>query len=205
MENVAEPAKLLELIQKSKKEAEKYKAELPQAFSALVEAITSSIENAKRKDNSDAYRSLTGFLRDAKAEMRECIQELTRESMLEIIQKLESGQGLGAEDIDLVRLWIVGDADSYLRAENNYKDWIRELDRIEGDISAVKNQQIETKNFSRLQALLTDMDRTAQNVFMYLSERERVSRFEQATKQLDSRAGAVMAELLNKYLEKPES
>ncbi|OGS05812.1 MAG: hypothetical protein A3G41_07825 [Elusimicrobia bacterium RIFCSPLOWO2_12_FULL_59_9] len=205
MENVAEPAKLLELIQKSKKEAEKYKAELPQAFSALVEAITSSIENAKRKDNSDAYRSLTGFLRDAKAEMRECIQELTRESMLEIIQKLESGQGLGAEDIDLVRLWIVGDADSYLRAENNYKDWIRELDRIEGDISAVKNQQIETKNFSRLQALLTDMDRTAQNVFMYLSERERVARFEQATKQLDSRAGAVMAELLNKYLEKPES
>ncbi|MBI4249663.1 MAG: hypothetical protein HY611_09185, partial [Elusimicrobia bacterium] len=181
MENVAEPAKLLELIQKSKKEAEKYKAQLPQAFSAVVEAITSSIENAKRKDNSDAYRSLTGFLRDAKAEMRECIQELTRESMLEIIQKLESGQGLGGEDIDLVRLWIVGDADSYLRAENNYKDWIRELDRIEGDISAVKNQQIEAKNFSRLQALLTDMDRTAQNVFMYLSERERVARFEQAT------------------------
>ncbi len=56
----------------------------------------------------------------------------------------------------LIRLWIVGDAASYVQMENDYQKWLEELNRLFDVIEELKGQELSLENTYKLQGTARD-------------------------------------------------
>ncbi len=50
--------------------------------------------------------------------------------MQPIIQKLEKNQPLNPEEKDLIRLWIVGEAEAFTQKEQDYQGWLEQFRQV---------------------------------------------------------------------------
>jgi predicted Zn-dependent peptidase len=99
--------------------------------------LNQSFNNAEKSGDADSYTKLAEIFGEFEAQARECIQDITREEISEIIQKLKAGKEITKEELKFIRLWIVGDAEYYVKLENNFYDWLSELRRIMNEINAI--------------------------------------------------------------------
>ncbi|NJL33895.1 MAG: hypothetical protein HC893_08585, partial [Chloroflexaceae bacterium] len=75
----------------------------------------------------------------------------------DIANKLDRGETLSSDEIEAVRLLIVGDAKFYLQHENNYGDWQTELRRLISEIVQLRNRAtLSGIEMLTLQALCRD-------------------------------------------------
>lgn len=137
--------------------------------------------------------------------LREQMQVETSEKISMIINKLESDEEIPESDLMLIRLWIVGDAASYVQIENDYQKWLEELNRLFGVIEELKLQDLSLENMYKLQGTARDAIRVIGDIVFFKQQQERITKFENASNNLNSENKLVLARILKQKLESEET
>jgi hypothetical protein len=120
----------------------------------------------------------------------------------EAIKSLSAGRALSPNAQAAVRAIIVGDAESYLEMENNFKDWIAELQRLEGEMHRLA-QSPSPQTVAQLRGVAKDAVRLLPNIRSYAEEKDRLDRFNAALANLDEANRELLVQLLREKLESP--
>ena len=136
--------------------------------------------------------------------LREQMQAETSEKISLIINKLKSDQEIPESDLMLIRLWIVGDAASYVQMENDYQKWLEELNRLFGVIEELKLQDLSLENMYKLQGTARDAIRVIGDIVFFKQQQDRITKYENASKNLNSENKLALAKILKQKLESEE-
>jgi soluble cytochrome b562 len=143
---------------------------------------------------NDTLRKLYDTLYNMDQALREEMQKNTLEAMKIIIAKLEKGTAPSPEEMQYVRLWLVGDAEAYARKEGDFNAWASELTRLMTEVTRTSAQAPNAKSMVDMQGTITDALGLIPNMQRYLESLDRVKRFENSTKTLD---GSTMEAIKN--------
>ncbi|MBM3245127.1 MAG: hypothetical protein FJZ15_04960 [Candidatus Omnitrophica bacterium] len=173
-------------------------------FKELNTRIERSFNDATKASDAFSYQRLAAIFGDAEVQLREYIQEITKDEISKIIQILETGREISAEDLKFIKLWIVGDADYYIKFENNFNDWLSELKRIISEISRIKESKPDFETVSHLKAIIEDGKRVIYDIAFYLEKKGRIANFEEATLEIDREERGLLIKLLKNKLTSSE-
>ena len=168
--------------------------------------LTPGMNAAREAMTADAFQQSAFGLGRQRTAIRETLQSITSDQILGVLERLAAGAQPSPEDLQLVRMWIVGDADSYLRQENNFQDWVAEFDRLKGVIGRYEGRPCSEAELLELKGILEDAVRVAHDIANYLEKRERVHQFEatvEASHAWDGAAREALLRILRGKLESP--
>jgi hypothetical protein len=188
---------LSELIAKRETDSPPSDPEIDAAFRELAQTLSREVVNAQEAPGSDSYGGLEHRIAATRRDLGKSVRGLTRKEMWKVIVKLREGVPLVDADKILIRLWLIGDAEAYLKEEQNLKDWQRELGRLRGEIEAMSSAKASAENFQALQALLEEAHNVVINISRFYNERERIERFERTmSDRMDERERNLLADVL---------
>ena len=96
---------------------------------------------------------------------------------------------------------IVGDAEYFLKYENDLEQWKSEIKKLLGEISNLQSSDLDVDGLMHLRALCAEVGRVLPDVVYYLNQKERTSKFQAATREpLDSEGYRVLAEIVEQML-----
>jgi len=185
-------------------------ADVPQ----LSTTIQKTIELASRcaqAETSDNYGALGDQLEELEGQAREAFQ--SRVDIASLLPKLKSGKPLTPADLKTLELLIVGDAEYFLKYETEFDHWKSEIQQLVGEISKlqagvqskaqskVQGNDLDVDTLMHLRALCDEVRRILPAVVYYLDQKERASKFQQATQApIDAEASRVLAEIVEQML-----
>jgi len=170
----------------------------------LKAPISGIMGEAQAIRTSDAFTRAATLLSGMNADIREETQASTSNATQKLIGKLRALEQLDSDDLEVLRLWIVGDAESHIAMENNYNDWLKEFERIKSVAEQYEERELSSKDLFGLQGLLQDAMRTAADISDFLEKKERIEKFEAASKEINSESAGFLIELLSTKLSSPE-
>jgi hypothetical protein len=171
------------------------------ALSEIVESMAQALQ-AKA---DGAFRQAGRLLSEEKTALREQLQAQTAPAIAAVIRKLRAEQDISPAEIDLVRLWIIGDAEGYLSAENDFQHWLDEFARLRESLSRYLGRDLASDEIVALQGILEDAVRVSFDIANYLEKKERVENFDQTTRDPSRINKSVLATLLSRKLESDDS
>lgn len=146
----------------------------------IIEELTYSINRATSQQSEANYLLVQMKLSELSGALRELHQAMTAKTMKVIINKLGSQQPLSSDELELVHDWIVGDALGFIENEKNFNAWLSLFGRLTNDLKEIYSPDISHKKVLQLSALTQIANRLIPNIIYYISERERVSKFDKA-------------------------
>ena len=168
----------------------------------MLKGLTGIMNQARASMAGGDFQKAGTALSDAKSAIREEIQSKTAADIADLIDKLGTGETLTPQEVDLVKFWIVGDAESYTKMENNFDDWLAEYERLQNTIGAYENRECSLKELFNLQGILEDAVRVDYDIANFLEKRERIRRFESAVEDgLDKHEKDVFVRVLKDKLQ----
>ncbi|MCB9758002.1 MAG: hypothetical protein H6753_06245 [Candidatus Omnitrophica bacterium] len=170
-------------------------------FKDLVTGLYKDYEVTIAKDSEEAYIRLSQLVDATTDSLREYTQDVNAKEIKHLAQKLKGSDSLSRQDIDLLRLCIIGDAESYVNVENSVPEWKNELQRVMTQVSGYTTEDPKVSDVLRLQALLRDADRVIDDLCFYAAQKDRVQKFEAAVQNLTPDDRALLFGLLNTKLE----
>lgn len=164
--------------------------------------VIEQMQSASTSMSQDSFQVAYAALRQAGNLAREALQRSSEKEMSKIVQLLKSSKPISDEQISLIREWIVGDAKSYLQAENNYQEWLDEYLRLQGELSAYQERgQLSREEIYELQGILEDATRVNHDIINFLEKKERIDNFESnVTDGLKMGDRAILAQILSAML-----
>ncbi|MFP3943854.1 MAG: hypothetical protein ACLFWF_08175 [Alphaproteobacteria bacterium] len=169
-----------------------------------LERVGSYRQSVGRDTAPGELNALSHALTNLEHSLREKMQEETRADMAKIINALERDGDLRPQDKELIRTWMVGDAESYLQVENNFGDWTAELNRLLDVIAAARGKTLSPAQMTELQASVRDALRTAADIRFYQEQNVRVKRFRDATADWSRDDKKILARMLRSKLDSHE-
>jgi hypothetical protein len=170
-------------------------AQLSETILGLKDAAGSALQNQSAED----FEAFERYLSDVEGYVREIQQSLWAGEAKATIRRLEKGEPLNDADEKLIRSFLVSDAQAYLQHENNFGDWVRELERLVANLGTRVNT-IDRESIAELRGVLKDAIRLVPDIRNYLDEQRRVEKFEQALKDLDNDSRKLLLSLLKEQL-----
>jgi len=173
----------------------------------INEKLSEIISNKKTVDENTEegyFNKVTAPLVSLGDYLREQMQAETSEKISMIINNLKSDGEITESDLMLIRLWIVGDAASYVQMENDYQKWLEELNRLFGVIEEIKGQELSLENMYKLQGTARDAIRVIGDIVFFKQQQERINKFENASKNLNPANKLALAKILKQKLESEE-
>jgi hypothetical protein len=170
----------------------------------IIEKLNEVISSKQTVDASTEegyYNKITAPLVALEDHLREQMQAETSQHISMIINKLESDEDITDSDLMLVRLWLVGDAASYVQMENDYQGWLQELNRLFGVIEQLKGQELSLENMYKLSGTARDAIRVMGDIVFFKQQQERTNKFDDASKNLNSENKLIVAKILKQKLE----
>jgi len=134
-------------------------------------------------------------------DLREGIQESTKDEMASLLSKLQNNEDITSQEIELIRLWIIGDAHSYIKMENNYEGWIKEAQRLVEVVKSISTKELTPRLMGDLQGITRDVTRTLSDITFYKETMERTNKFEESVKNLTADNKIFLAEMLKAKLQ----
>lgn len=150
-----------------------------------------------------SLRKLYDTLFNLNAALREEIQKTTLEPLKIIISKLEKNTPPTPEDMQFIRLWLVGDAEAYSSRENDFNGWLTELNRLITAISQAAPQASDVRAAMAAQGTVIDALGLIPNMQRFLEALDRVKRFENSTRTLDGTTMLAIKNLLEGKIKSP--
>jgi hypothetical protein len=163
------------------------------------------MNQAVETPDGEEFSRLSSVFQHHKSVIREKIQAMTSKQVKGIIKKLAEGGDLTDEEMGLVRLWIVGDAEAYAKMENKFEDRIAEFKKLESLMKEQEASAEEVQDLFRIQGILEDASRLAINIGYYLETKERIRRFEETTSNPALMDRDLIARILNLKLTSQET
>jgi replicative DNA helicase len=169
-----------------------------------LKGMSQAMKQAQADNTSESYGYVATELVKSKNGIRQAIEQATAAEVAAIIGKLENQQPLNQAEKEMVKLWVVGDAEGYVKMENNFQDWLQEYRRLMDDIAAWEGKTGSIQELVEVHGLLEDAIKVADAVAHYLEDRERVARCETALSNLNAEDKKFIAGLLKSLLTSAE-
>ena len=169
-----------------------------------LKGVSQAMKQAQADNTSESYGYVATALVKSKNGIQQAIEQATAETVAAIIGKLENNQPLTEAEKQTVKLWVVGDAEGYVKMENNFQDWLKEYRRLLDIIAAWEGKTGSVQELVEVHGLLEDAIKVADAVAHYLEDQERVARFESAMSNMNDEDKKFIAGLLKSMLASPE-
>ena len=176
----------------------------PEENMEYLKGMSQAMQQAQADNTSESYGFVATELVKSKNEVRQAIEQATAGAVAAIIGKLENNQPLTEDEKQTVKLWVVGDAEGYVKSENNFQDWLVEYRRLMDVITAWESKTGSIQELVEVHGVLEDAIKLADAVAHYLEDRERVARFENAITSMNAEDSKFIAGLLKSMLDSPE-
>jgi len=161
----------------------------------LKEAAASAFANQSAED----FESFERYLNEVEAFVRETQQAMWTKEAQTTIRRLEKGEPMNPQDQELIRTFLISDAEKYLAHENNFTDWTHELQRLIQEIGKRVNT-VDRDSIADLRGMLKDAVRLVPDIRNYFDEQRRVEKFEQALTTLDKTSRDLLVRVLREQL-----
>jgi hypothetical protein len=171
----------------------------PQSVKDQLEQIV-AFRPLDPKTDEGRLNALSAALASLDDELRDQIQVATAVQVTRLIDVLQADGPVGPADFELIRLWLVGDAEYYVKMENDFPAWVSELDRLIGVLRDLRTEAMTTSTLSRMEATIRDALRVASDVVFYRQQEERLRSFQNATKSLTREDKRTLAGILAQKL-----
>ena len=172
-------------------------------FKENVTKLISDYDDLKQQYSTGNCWKLSTTMQELEGTMREHIQEITKSEIIQVIEKLKSKTPLEKGEVEYIKLWICGDAEYYVKLENNYNDWTEELKRLMEEIKIIDTEDIDYNNSSKLRAMLLDGIRVIGDILFFLKQKERITNFTESTKEIDPQERDLLIQLLEGKIASP--
>lgn len=169
--------------------------QLTDTFTALREAAETALAN----QCPDEFSGFEKYVNEVEVFVRETQQAMWADEAKQAIKRLEKGSPLTEADKDVIRTFLVSDAEHYLAVENNYGDWINELKRLVNDLQ-LRSRTADRHTIGEMRGVLKDAIRLVPDIRNYLEEQQRVEKFTTALQSLDQPSRDMLANLLRDQL-----
>lgn len=174
-------------------------SQLPEVIASFKEAAQAALSN----EDCQSFEHIEKQLSEMEGYVRELQQAMWTEEAWETLRRLESDEPLTATDKQVIRTFLVSDAEHYLATENNFGDWTRELRRIMDELVR-KSSMVSRENIGELRAIMMDAMRLVPDIRNYLTERHRVERFDVAVDHLDEPTRKMLIRIIREQVESPD-
>jgi hypothetical protein len=171
----------------------------PQSVKDQVEQIV-AFRPLDPKTDEGRLNALSAALASLDDELREQIQVATAAQVTRLIDILQADGPVGPADFELIRLWLVGDAEYYVKMENDFPAWVSELDRLIGVLRDLRTEAMTTSTLGRMEATIRDALRVSSDIVFYRQQEERLRSFQNATKSLTREDKQTLAGILAQKL-----
>jgi hypothetical protein len=142
------------------------------------------------------YWNLSQDFNALEGSLREHVQAETADQTRAIIEKLRSKVDLTKDELDFVKLWICGEAEHYVKMENDYKNWQQEVVRLVGEVNKYAQGDLDYKKASEMRAVSLDAVRVLGDIVFYQRQMQRVENFVESTESIDDEERVLLVELL---------
>jgi hypothetical protein len=169
----------------------------------ILQNLNEVVSNTQAFDESTEEGELNRITTHLKAlgdYVREEIQAETSQRIKDIIEKLKSDAQIDDTDLKLIRLWVVGDAEAYVKIENDYKKWLDESNRLLSVMKGFKDGELNLERMYKLSGTGRDAIRVIGDLIFFRQQMDRVKKFETASKNLNSQNKLVLSKILQEKL-----
>jgi hypothetical protein len=171
-----------------------------QDMSTRVQAMLAAAGHCFEAESSDGYAALSEQLEELEAAARETVQ--AHADYRSMLTKLDRGTPLSADELHTLKLLIVGDADSYLKYDDEFDRWKSELKRILEAIRGLKPSDGDADALMHLRVLCREASSVLAPTAYYMEQKERVSHFDDATRgPIDPQSGRLLADLVRRMMD----
>ena len=153
---------------------------MPDPLQDIINELKRSIERAQNNSTATNYQLVQMKLSELNGALREMHQAMTKKQMKIIIKKLGNNEPLDDREVELIREWIVGDAESYTTCERNFNTWLSLFTKLTRDLEDIYSQDITSQKVLELGGLTQIAIRLIPNIVYYTSEKERSAAFDRA-------------------------
>lgn len=167
-----------------------------------IEMIRSAAEQALADESAEGMEMVERQLAHVDAAVRELKQTFWSSEVKTAIRNLENNRPLTPQDKQVVRHFVVADAEHYLKVENSYGDWVQELRRLMAAIGKTADG-VNRETIGELRGLIRDAQRLIPDIRNYLDEQRRVDLFDEQIDKLDDHARGVLVRMLREKLTMP--
>jgi hypothetical protein len=169
-----------------------------------LQGINKVMENALANMSNDAFQQVASILNNNKNDIREAIQKETSTEIKNIIDNLKNKMAISTEELELIKLWIVGDAESYTKMENNFQNWLQEFKRLETVLKEYDNIDCSLNDLFKLHGTLQDAIRISYDIANFLDNKERITKFEKAASNVSNLDTNLLVRILTAKLQSPD-
>jgi hypothetical protein len=170
------------------------------SLKTAIGTLRLTVETAIRDRSTEDMELVERQIGKLDTMVREAQQSMWAVEVRTAIRRLENNDALSEADIEVVRTFLISDAEQYLALENNYEEWVSELYRLIDEITQ-RSADISRDNIAELRGVLKDMSRVVPDIRNHLDEERRVLLFHNAVRTLDGDARRSLARLLRDQLE----
>ena len=156
-------------------------------------------ERALTNPQVDDFLEIERYLGQLESMVRETQQSMWSREAKDTIRRLERQEPLTPQDHDVIRTFIVSDAEHYLDQENNFGDWLNEFRRLIDELGKRANA-VDRESIGALRGVLKDANRLVPDIRNYLEEKQRVQKFDLTQGDLDPQTRELLARVLKEQL-----
>ncbi len=168
-------------------------------LSEAIHSLKGAASTALANPSVEGFEAFEKYVNEIEAFVREVQQAMWATDAKQTIRHLEKGVPLDETDRAVIRTFLISDAERYVALENNYDDWLRELERLVDDLER-RVHTVDRYNIGDLRGALKDAIRLVPDIRNYLDEKRRIDNFEQATESLDKQSCDMLVRLLKEQL-----
>ena len=166
-----------------------------QDFAATVSEALDAAARCASAETSDNYAVLGERLDELETFAKRSLQ--SHVSYGPLVRKLRDGTALTPDELQTLRSLIVGDAEYYLKYDDDFDRSKGELTRIVEQIRQMQSDEPDAATLMHVAVLCREASTLLAATEHYLEQKERVRRFEQATRgPIDREAGQTLARLI---------
>jgi len=166
-----------------------------------LQGVTDAMSKARATMSDQEFQCVASRLNNAMHYVREAMQDATAARMGEIVSKLRREQPISKADLELARLWIIGDAESYARMQREFEQYMEQFTRLESILQRYERQQNSVEDLVDAHGVLEDAIHLSYEIAKFLEHKERVTNFEEAIKDPSQLNYQALADVLVRKLQ----
>ncbi|MHC5108702.1 MAG: hypothetical protein ACYTHJ_02340 [Planctomycetota bacterium] len=171
-------------------------------LSEVISSFSDAVEDALKGADTIACEQVESRLNEIDGYVREIQQAMWADEAECTMERLENGEPLNETDRDVIRTFLVSDAEHYLANENNFGDWVNEMRRLVADMQQ-RAANVSRDDIGSLRGIIKDAVRLFPDIRNFMEERKRVERCDLAVGDLDMATRRTLVKIIREQLYSP--
>ena len=170
-----------------------------QEFAEKVSQALDTAAQCAAVETVDNYSILGAQLNELDSLAGQSLQSHTGYQPL--VTKLQNGSPLTADELKTLRSLVVGDAEYYLKYDDDFDRSKSDLGKILDQIRRLQSSEFDPETLMHLRVLCREASSALAPTMHYLEQKDRVRRFEEHTRNpLDRDARRILAGIINRAM-----